>query len=418
MLAIVVPLFFMDASLASANVGKFFVSGPVQLSYPSNTYKQLQSATTIGDMGPVPQDAWIAMVPLIVAAFVSLFMLCWLWGRSNVLLSAAKLAAFILYGKPLSDASNASLRTATAEVGALAMVDEGAKEGAAKEGAVETVHVPEANELSLNAYTVNAETLRKELAGLMSRDAASLHRRFTRLEDALARLSSTGKLERTPGIGIYVSSGASFYDTEPIESPDPSCVLALPKAFLLATALGSLPSTAIILDVRFLPGLALLGPDMERFELRQIGRPDEMAEEAQTTGLWQIIVRYGFAEQPAQGDIVALLARIGAEHEELRGLAHAQCSIGRCKCDGSASSPCVPVSFFIARDALCGSGVLDWLPATVYNSLLANSSGRASFLNLPPTSVIELLNHVDLAKLRGLRRRVGSMHAAGEASPA
>ena len=75
------------------------VSGPVQLSYPSNTYKELQTASMLGAMGPVPQNAWVAMVPLIVASLLSIMMLAFLWGRRYVLLHSAKLAAFLLYGK-------------------------------------------------------------------------------------------------------------------------------------------------------------------------------------------------------------------------------------------------------------------------------------------------------------------------------
>lgn len=43
-----VPLLFMDCAMATANLGKFFVSGPVQLSYPSNTEYLLQTASSIG----------------------------------------------------------------------------------------------------------------------------------------------------------------------------------------------------------------------------------------------------------------------------------------------------------------------------------------------------------------------------------
>lgn len=75
------------------------VSGPVQLSYPSNTYKELQTASTLGRMGPVPQNAWVAMVPLIVATLLSVMMLAFLWGRRYVLLHSTKLAAFLLNGK-------------------------------------------------------------------------------------------------------------------------------------------------------------------------------------------------------------------------------------------------------------------------------------------------------------------------------
>lgn len=259
-----------------------------------------------------------------------------------------------------------SLSTATAELGAM---DEGLEpEIGATPVASETSEA--ANALSLNAYTVNAATMRKELDGLMSyNDGLMMALRYTRLERALAQLSAGGKLERSPGVGIYLASGASFYDTEPRPRPDDSYVFALPSAFLLAIRLGSLPAVSIILDVRFLHGDPFVPPD-KRAELRHVRSID--AEAHHPDGIWHVIVRYGFAEQPGEGDLATLLARIGQEQAGLGGLTHIHCRPGRCCCSSSA---CVPVSIFVAREALCGGSMLDALPLGVYNALLHNTAG-------------------------------------------
>jgi hypothetical protein len=54
--ALCVPLLFVDGAVVSANVAKYFVSGPVLLSYPANDEQILQSQAKVGTMGPVPGD--------------------------------------------------------------------------------------------------------------------------------------------------------------------------------------------------------------------------------------------------------------------------------------------------------------------------------------------------------------------------
>jgi hypothetical protein len=249
-IAIVSPLLFMDASIASANVGKFFVSGPVQLSYPGNTYEQLATSENIGAMGPVPQNAWVAMVPLCIAVMVTFGSLCWLWGSCMTLLHQAKLSAFLLYDKPFD--ANVSLRTATLETGAhSAETDDGegcivcvpahtgsfsdlvttpSMAGGGRGGGEYVDYTDEGldEENTGYLYTISAGTLRKEL---MEQRRGSLAQRYSRLETALGRLAAAGNLQRTRGVGVYLSSGASFYDTEPVESPDESCVLVRCECF-------------------------------------------------------------------------------------------------------------------------------------------------------------------------------------------
>jgi hypothetical protein len=181
---------------------------------------------------------------------------------------------------------------------------------------------------------------------------------------------------------------------------------ALPSAFLISTArLSSLAATAIILDVRFLTGVAFV-PLEQRSEMRRVHVGSPAADASSRDGIFQIIVRYGFAEQPAAGDLSALLVSLGAERRELSGLAHAGCRLGRCALLGAAQAECQPVTFFVAEEQLVSPSALEWLPVTIFNALLHNTTGRASFLNLPPTATITLRDTVDISRLRGLRDEV------------
>ena len=86
------PFHLLDGSLLTANLAKFFSSGPVQLSYPGYTTADAGGAT----MGPVPQNAWVSMVPLMVAIATFACMISYLWGRRMANLDNARLSAVFL----------------------------------------------------------------------------------------------------------------------------------------------------------------------------------------------------------------------------------------------------------------------------------------------------------------------------------
>ena len=212
-------------------------------------------------------------------------------------------------------------------------------------------------------------------------------------------------------MGLFLSSGASFWDTEPMATPDEELLLDLPSAFLAAVLVGrALPALAIVLDVRFLAGTAC-APAGRRAEVRAVGGG---ADGHSPLGVYHIVVRYGFAEQPGdEGALVGLLLQLAGEHAGLAALAHLRCTPGHCRCHG-AEVPCSPATFFVARDALA-RGRLWQRPATaLFNTMQANTNGRAAFLHLPRTHVSELHGTIDLGRLH-YRARAGAP-ADGDAS--
>ena len=388
--AVCLPLLFMDTALASANVAKYFTSGPVLLSYPSNTNAILQSQTAIGTMGPVPQNAWVAMIPLIVSVIMFAVMCAHLWGRRKVLLHSAKLSALLF--KP---------------VGVPAHVNEqlGAE---GRQGPVDvelaSVELRSPSALDRND-TIRNTMLHKELCALAAEGGASqLAQRYGALAAALRALADGGLLARPDAVGLFLSSGASFWDTEPVATPDEELLLDLPKAFLTAVLAGrALPALAIVLDVRFLAGTAV-APAGRRTEVRAVGGG---VDGHSPLGVYHVVVRYGFAEQPGdEGALVGLLVQLAGEHVGLAGLAHLRCTPGHCRCH-EAVAQCSPATFSVARDALA-RGRLWQRPATaLFNTMQANTNGRAAFLHLPRTHVSEQHGTIDLNRLH-YRTRAGA----------
>ena len=429
--ALCLPLLFMDGALATANVAKFFVSGPVQLSYPSNDAAILQSQAAIGAFGPVPQNAWVAMLPLIVASIFTIAMISWTWGRRKSILNTARQSAFLLRrvdeSQPMSE-----------EVKAIMPLLAERSRGLHSSG-TESEYTYDGNTLTVNTGTLAAEL--HELAG-----AGGLARRYSALEESLVALA-----ERRDGLlrphvtGIFLSSGTSFWDTE-AAAVDPGDALQLPSSFLRTVlSTRSLPSLSILLDVRFETGAAY---SSKRVEVRPVGSVndikdssgDESAEANGTAintspiGMYHIILRYGFAEQPTgEGAICGVLEQLADNpaYPALQPLKHTRCSMGHCACRGVSpvtsntlprmsgtesddldvdeealrKAGCFPVTFYTSSDSLYRATLLEAFPAAVYNTLLHMTNGKAAFLDLPPTHVQSLAGGVDLAKLRPHRRR-------------
>jgi hypothetical protein len=401
--AIVLPLLFMDGALASANVAKFFVSGPVLLSYPSNTAYALQTEAAVGAFGPVPQNAWVAMVPLMIAVLGFAAMASWLWGRRKSAVDAARLSAFVLAA---------------------------AKGDHARQEPLEELS------LETSQLTVSPSALQRELesirGGSAGGDPPSRADTLAAALISLAQRRDGRGLARPDAVGVYLSSGASFWDTEASKAASVEAApLELPKAMLRAVTLeASLPALSIILEVRLDQTVPYVRPPQRRAEARTVGGAGDggnivLAQGAQSpVGVYHVILRFGFAEEPTskEGEIVNLLAELGVDDDSgaLKPLAHARCSLGHCKCRSLRASPadamlasehlgvsrvasglCAPVAFYLARDALANPSGWEFLPCTLYNALLALSSGRGVALGLGEGGgACELAGSVDLSKLR------------------
>ena len=371
-IALCLPLLFCDFALFTANAAKYFTSGPRLLSYPSITAEILQRQSTQGAMGPVPENAWVAMIPLMLFVMLSIAMLAWLWGRRKVMLDGARLSALLYDTMGVDDAAAAAAD-------------------------------------NNNTLTVSRTMFSQELQALAAKGTAGqLAARYNGLEEALVKLSANGALARPDTVGIFVASGTSFWDTEPIPNPTDEATLELPKAFLRAVlVMSSLPALSCILDVRFLASVPYVSPEL-RLEVNPIGgvsHDEESGGLVSSLGLYHIIIRYGFAEQPTREcDVVELLRALGAPGQyaaALARLAHAKCSLRHCRCSGvAAASACRPATFYAARESLANGALWESIPAAIYNTLLANTNGRTAFLNLPATHTVELQSHADLRKLR------------------
>lgn len=365
--AIVLPLLIMDGSLATANLAKYFISGPVALSYPSDTAAILQAQEQPGRLGPVPQNAWVAMLPLAMAAFIFLSFSAWAWGRRKAMLDTARTSALLF------------------KVG----------------GADHVAEATPAGSLPDSETTVSPHLLRSELAQLAGRGGPdALKLRHCALTAALTAFADNkGGLLRPPAAGLFLHSAASYWDTEPVPPPDDEHSLTLPEALLRTLlAVRALPALTVILDIRFPPGVAIAP---RRLEVRPVGTPDaEAAESASPLGIYHVILRYGFAEHPTrESDVPALLRELGEAHSALAALRHVACSAGHCRVAGAQA--CVPVTFFVARESLEHAGLLEALPTALYNLLLGMTQGsKFAFLGLPLTEVMELGGHIDLRKLR------------------
>ena len=429
-IAICLPLLFMDGALASANVAKFFVSGPVQLSYPSNTAAELQHQSSVGAFGPVPQNAWVAMIPLIVASIFFIAMVCWTWGRRKSCLNTARQSAFLLRRVDTSQPLSEEVKAIMPLLAARTRGSGGGTEG------VE-------NEYTLDSgYTIDTGALATELHDVAH--AGTLAHRYSALEESLVALAEREDgLLRSNVTGIFLASGTSFWDTE-AAATDPGEALQLPASFLRTViSTRSLPALTILLDVRFEAGLAY---STRRTEVRPVGNLGSSSEaesggvgsNMSPIGIYHIILRYGFAEQPAgEAAICGLLEELAESpaHPALAPLKHTRCSMGHCACRGvspaSNSSQqqagvgdvgddesgmldddealrragCQPVTFYTSADSLHRPTLLEAGPAAVYNAMLHLTNGKAAFLDLPPTHVMSLAGGVDLGKLRPHRRR-------------
>ena len=127
-----------------------------------------------------------------------------------------------------------------------------------------------------------------------------------------------------------------------------------------------------------------------------------------------VIIRFGFAEQPSESDggtIVSLLCGAHASPSTpaaaaklVAPLEHARCTLGKCVCD-APTTPCGLVTFYVARDVIKPAGAMSVLPSAIYNGLLANSPGRATFLGLPMPQVVELAGTIDASRHANLANR-------------
>ena len=410
--------------MVSANVAKYFTSGPVLLSYPSGTDSLLQSSSTVGSTGPVPQNAWVAMIPLIVFVILSFIMASYVWGRRKVLLDGAKQSALLFrsVGVPqqiaerLSDGLGAATADLPPDAPALTESDDSVELSAVEIGPTLT------RRASASVLTVDATLIGRELAAMAAQGgAAQLAARYSSLADALRALADAGMLIRPDTIGVFLSGGATIWDTEPVPTPDEDLLLDVPKALLRMTlAMRSLPALTLVLDVRRLPGVAY-APD-QRIEVRPVGvrtrRASAGAGETGATkvesplGVYVVIMRYGFAEEPNTDEaVVTLLQQLSTDYPGLARLRHVRCTPSHCRCAEPEHS-CLPASFYVAKDSLTGGAPWERVPVGLFNAVQANTNGRAAFLNLPKPQVVEMHGSLDLRTLRYRRAAAAAAAAA------
>jgi hypothetical protein len=157
---------------------------------------------------------------------------------------------------------------------------------------------------------------------------------------------------------------------------------------------------------------------------QEANRPKGSSKE-QISRVYHLLLRFGFAEQPANSKHIAgILLQQAQRHPVLAELSHLSCSLGHCVATptpasraehgaacaaalpadvASPSAPlhgCGPVTFYVAHDRLERGSWTELLPAVLFNILVSNCSGRTVFLHLPSPLVVELQGHVDLQKLR------------------
>ena len=413
--AVGLPLFFMDGALASANVAKYFTAGPVLL----------------GDGDANGRTSWIAFIPLIICVMCTTMMATWLWGRRLLLLDAARRTAAILdLGRELQrtksfmleqggapDASQAALASALAAVrghaGSTSDLPSLAEEAAAKGGS--TGEGSPASAATKPVHKVRSFQL--EVAPLLGdMHDASTHQL---LGSALAHLVASGTVARPPAVAVFLFSGSSLLDSEPLRLPDarhagdhlPHPPLAqpleLPHALLHSViSSATLPGLTLLMAVEFTPGMPYLPPS-RRVTVHRIAPPGRASA---LPGVFQVVIRYGFAERPrSEDDMCDMLLALGtaacepgSSCGELAALAHLPCSLhglGYCSCaTPGAPAACLPVSYVVSQDTLSpmpGVGLIQRLAAATFNGVAAIASS-ASFLKLPHAAVSELAVHVPL----------------------
>lgn len=278
--------------------------------------------------------------------------------------------------------------------------------------------------------------------------------RYEAVESALLHLLAADSLCRPSGVGIFLSSGAKFADTEPVDAHGHA--LELPKALLRSCITnGVLPGIAVILDVVFLSGSPYAPKRLDVFPIgwdwadaADTGAADRVLseEERQSSlspvGVYHLTMVFGFAEEHTKAEMLRLLSvEVPKLCPHLRDLAHTGCVGGACtvrrarsssfRAGGNAEDLCPTVSFVTARDRLVKAPLALRPLAAVYNSLIYNTSGallpllrpsrvrhavglraqppgaciagRASNLKLPELKVIELSGAIDVRMVSALQ---------------
>ena len=278
--------------------------------------------------------------------------------------------------------------------------------------------------------------------------------RYEAVESALLHLLAADSLCRPSGVGIFLSSGARFADTEPVDAHGHA--LELPKALLRSCITnGVLPGVAVILDVVFLSGSPYAPKRLDVFPIgwdwsdaADTGAADRVLseEERQSSlspvGVYHLTMVFGFAEEHTKAEMLRLLSvEVPKLCPHLRDLAHTGCIGGACtvrrarsssfRAGGNAEDLCPTVSFVTARDRLVKAPLALRPLAAVYNSLIYNTSGallpslrpsrvrhavdlqaqlpgaclagRASNLKLPELKVIELSGAIDVRMVSALQ---------------
>jgi KUP system potassium uptake protein len=438
--AVGLPLFFMDGALASANVAKYFTAGPVLL----------------GEGDANGRTSWIAFIPLIICVICTTMMAAWLWGRRILLLDAARRTAAIMeLGRELQrtnsfirerggvpDASQSALVSALAAVrGHVPSTQDLAglvEQAAPTQG--EGLQGDEGSSESAVKPAHKVKSFQLEVAPLLGNmHDASTHQV---LGSALAHLVASGTVARTPAVSIFLFSGSSLLDSEPLnmpsfqqqlETPDDdgdqphnpplAQPLELPHALLHSViSSATLPGLTLLMVVEFTPGLPYLPPS-RRVTVHRIAPPGRASA---LPGVFQVVIRYGFAERPrSEADLCDMLLALGtaacepsSSCGELAALAHLPCSLhglGYCTCaTPGAPAACLPVSFVVSQDTLSptpGVGLPKRLAAATFNGVAAIASS-ATFLKLPTVAVSELAVHVPLnpAPSKGSAAVSGSGH--------
>ena len=264
--AVGLPLMLMDGALVTANIAKYFISGPLQLSFPEKTSLLLQRAAVVGEdlTGPVPGNGWVAMLPLMITTLLFAAMCSWAFGSRIVSLELNRLTSVVI----MMPERPSCMGGGAAEVGdtaASASVSvhlrlpprrlhhdfSGERAGlycvCFRSPAPEfLLHLPgrAPQTMTIRLASVSRDAILKEAlasTGAGGRDATKLQRYAALEEFLLTRQAAACDNDDAPGrswcrprgLAVYVCSGASFADTEPITAVRENA-LSLPRAFLRA----------------------------------------------------------------------------------------------------------------------------------------------------------------------------------------